>query len=102
MDYKELETRAAEQEEARAEAFKKGLASEREREGRATAQVQNLLARIGERLETENKAAMDAQIEAEEKRAAADIREKYQKECGAAEWNDRSTAPLKNMLKKLV
>ena len=102
MDFKELQAKATEQSDARAEAFRKGLASKRERESKETAEIQSLLAKVGERTEAAAKAAMEAKIEAEKENVKAEIRAKYAKEHGSAEWNDDRVAPLKNMLRGLL
>lgn len=101
MNFAELEAKAAEQSEARAEAFKKHLTDERERELKEVDKIQNMLANAGKRMEAEKRAHMKSQMAAEEEKAKAEIRTKYANEHGISEC-DKQAEPLKKMLRDMM
>lgn len=97
MDLAELRTRAAEQSEARAEAFKNHLAEGREREHKENEKLQQLLTRAGEREKAKTKAAMETQVDIAIEQAKAKIKAEYAQKHGVTECDDQRE-PLKKLL----
>lgn len=97
LNIAEMRAKAAEQEAAREEAFKKGLEAYRERESKEQEKWQALLNRAGEKAAEETRAAMEAEVDTAIENAKAEIKAEYAQKHGVAEC-DSQREPLKKML----
>lgn len=95
LNIAEMRAKAAEQEAAREEAFKKGLEADRERESKEKWQA--LLNRAGEKAAEETRAAMEAEVDTAIENAKAEIKAKYAQNHGVAECDSQ-----RELLKKML
>ena len=99
MNFAEMETKATEQRDDRAEAFRKGLAEMREYTNRENAKMQKMLSEAGKRMDAETLATITKELNSAEENAEA-LAEDAQN-YGAAE-HDEQRPLFKKMLGKLL
>lgn len=100
LNIAEMRSKAAEQEAAREEAFKKGLEANKERDCKENEKLQALLNRAGKKAAEETRAAMEAEVDTAIENAKAEIKVEYAQKHGVAEC-DSHREPLKKMLGSL-
>jgi len=97
LNITEMRAKAAEQETARAEEFKKRLETDRECENKRYEKLQALLDKVREKAATETRAAMDAKVDIAIENAKAEIKTEYAQKYGVVEC-DNQRESLKKML----